>query len=280
MKKAFTLIMMTLLLVGVNAQNYRKWDFTSWGNATVTNLANEAAKGVSGGYWSDIEKSTGTAPTELSANNCFWEVAAQGSKEGKAVMANAESAIPELDGLLYVNTTNRSLAIAVNYQVANASDAAFGPYHGPSYLWLGSSKKNYFVIPNVKPGQSIKMGVESHKTSDARGVELYIYKSDYTLGEKLTDPDGNEVAMPKTYTDMEWVVPANAEGQNAEGNYDILIYNTNGCHLYYIEVGTADQKLKIAYLYQGETDGVLARVWLTTTWRALTWLQRRLPPSS
>ena len=241
MKKIFTLTMLLVLAMTVNAQEttYRKsWDFTKWSPTTVANLLSEATKGVSGGAWSDIEKSSGTAPTELSKDNCFWEVKHQGNAtEGATLMANGE-VIPELEGLLYTNTADRSLAIAVNYQVANASDAAFGPYNGASYLWLGSKTKNYFVIPHVAPGTTIKMGVESHKMSDARGVELYVGWGN--SGTKLNGPDGNPVAVPTSYQDQEWLVPADVEAANEDGTVDITIRNTNGCHLYYITVGEGD----------------------------------------
>jgi len=256
MKKSITLILMSFLLtLGANAQNYRKWDFSNWSAATIANLLADAAASSTEG-WSDIEKAAdagaGKVAPEATAGKCFWEATNQATDEGATLVANGE-VISELEGLLFVHkAANRNLAIAVNY-----GETSLGTYHGGAYLWLGGSKKDYFIIPNVKPGQPIKMGVESHKPSDARGVELYIY-SNKAKGTKLTAPDGSDVAVPTVYEDQEWAVPSNAEGQNAEGNYDILVYNTNGCHIYYIEVGTSDQKSKIAYLYQGATDGALA----------------------
>lgn len=255
MKKLFTLSLLLVLALTVNAQEttYRKsWDFTKWSATTIANLKAEATKGVSGGAWSDIEKATGSAPTELSKDNCFWEVTAQGNaSNGSTVMANGE-VISELQGLLYTNTTARSLAIAVNYQVANPANSGFGPYNGASYLWLGSSNKNYFVIPHVAPGTTIKMGVESHNTSDARGVQLFVGFGN--SGTQLNDPDGNPVATPTTYTDQTWLVPADVTPTHEEdGTVDIQIRNTNGCHLYYITVGdgdapTTEEAKKVAYL--------------------------------
>lgn len=249
---------MALLLsyVGVDAQNYRKWDFTNWSATTVNNLVTDAAASSTEG-WSDIEKADDAGPgkvaPEATAGKCFWEASMQGTSEGATLKANG-AVIDELEGLFFVHTdAKRNLALAVNYP-----STSLGTYHGGSYLWLGGATKNYFIIPNVKPGQPIKMGVESHKPADARGVELYIYKSDKTKGDKLTAPDGTTVAVPKEYTEQEWAVPSSAEGQNDEGNYDILVYNTNGCHIYFIEVGSSDQKSKIAYLYQGVADGALA----------------------
>ena len=198
MKKIFTLTFLLALTMSVSAQeSYRKsWDFTKWSAKTVENLKAESAKGPSTGAWSDVEKKDATEPTEVSKDNCFWEVTHQGTSEGATLQANGEP-IAELEGLLYTNTTDRSLAIAVNYQEPNAA-SSFGPYAGASYLWLGGSKKNYFVIPHVAPGTIIKMGVESHKNTDARGVNLYLGFG--TSGTQLKGPDGNDVAAPTAYT--------------------------------------------------------------------------------
>lgn len=233
-----------------NADN-RKWDFTNWSAATVSNLK-------AGADWSDIENpSKNPDPTEISKDNCFWEVTASGTAEGTTLTANGVT-IAELEGLQYVNTNSRSLAIAVNYgDVTSVSGTGFGPYNGPSYLWLGSNKKNYFVIPSVKAGATIKMGVESHKLTDARGVNLYVGRS--TSGTQLKDADGNSVSAPKAYTEQEWFVPTDlTDAANADGTYDILIYNTNGCHLYYIEVveeAAAVDGASFAYVYDSTTGG-------------------------
>ena len=156
MKKSFLLLSLLMLALSVSAQQYRKsWDFTKWSAETVADL-------MAGSDWSDIEKANATAPTDLSKDNCFWEVTAMGNASGEVNLTANGNVIKELEGLWYTNTSSRSLAIAVNYQNANASDAAFRDYHGASYLWLGSKKKNYFVIPHVDPGTTIRMGVESY----------------------------------------------------------------------------------------------------------------------
>ncbi len=267
MKKIFTLTLSLVLALSANAQEtYRKsWDFTKWSAHTVENLKAESAKGPTTGAWSDVEKSSATEPTELSKDNCFWEVTAQGNADGATLQANGEN-ISELEGLLYTNTTARSLAIAVNYLEPN-SGSGFGPYHGASYLWLGSSKKNYFVIPHVAPGTTIKMGVESHKLTDARGVQLYLGHG--TSGTQLMGPDGNAVAAPTEYVDQEWLVPTDAaDTPNEDGTYDIQIYNTNGCHIYYITVGEGDSPhvedaKNIAYIFNGSIDDDLAYAFIS-----------------
>lgn len=138
--------------------------------------------------------------------------------------------IEELKGLVYTNTRDRSLAIAVNYP-----STSLGEYHGAKYLWLGSSNLNYFVIPGVPAGATIKMGVESHKATDARGVKLSINE------EVLKAPDGTEVAAPTTYTEQSWLVPETAAASN-----DVQITNTNGCHLYFITVTSTSGVQNIA----------------------------------
>ncbi len=187
------------------------WDFTKWSEATVANL-------IAGPNWTDIEKADGSNPTD---GKCFWQVnCKEGLSPEKYLMAN-DVVIEELKGLVYTNEkSSRSLAIAVDYP-----ETSLGTYHGGAYLWLGSKEINYFIIPGVPAGATIKMGIESHKNTDARGVELSIN------GEKLSAPDGSAVAVPTTYEEQEWLVPADA----AESN-DVQIYNTNGCHIYFITV--------------------------------------------
>jgi len=199
------------------------WNFTKWSEATVANLKAEAAKGYTEGLWSDAEKADGSASTmEISKDNCFWQVGASAA-DGEELTANGEL-IDELKGLIFKNNKERSLAIAVNYgDCTSANGAGFGPYHGPAYLWLGSKNIEYFTIKNVKPGTLIKMGVESHKLTDARGVQLLI-------GETvLKDAEGAEVAAPKEYTEQTWQVPA------GESVVDVIVKNTNGCHIYFID---------------------------------------------
>lgn len=225
----FTLLLVTVLTV--TARSVRRWDFTQWSAATVENLKADAAG------WSDIEKANATEPTELSAGNCFWEVTAQGMTEGVTLTANSQP-IAELEGLLYTNTRNRSLAIAVNYGDLTSTGTDFAPYHGPSYLWLGGKEQNYLVIPSVPAGAKIRIGVESHKVTDSRGVQLFLGNGN--TGTQLKDAEGNDVPTVTAYTEQEWVVPTDAaDEKNTDGTYNVQIRNTNGCHIYYIEVDDA-----------------------------------------
>ena len=208
------------------------WDFTQWSEATVANLKAEAAKVTveadpdkegntmcidNGALWSDHEKKPGTSCDTYAASkdNCFWYMGGEAEPT-----ANGE-AIAEFDGLEF-NTSygaSRALAIAVNYP-----STSLGTYNGPAYLWFGGKNQTILTIKNVKPGTTITMGVESHKSSDARGVKLFLDDNE------LMDPEGAAVAAPKTYTEQTWQVPV----VNSEV-VDIVVKNTNGCHIYFID---------------------------------------------
>ena len=206
------------------------WDFTKWSEATVANLKAEAAKVTvsadpdkegntkcedNGALWSDHEKKPGTTCDTYAASkdNCFWYVG------GEATPTANGTAIAEFAGLQF-NTAygaSRALAIAVNYP-----STSIGTYNGASYLWFGGKGQTIMTIPAVKGGSTIKIGVESHKSSEARGIQLFAGETE------LKDAEGNAVAAPKTYTEQTWVVPAGVA-------YDIVVKNTNGCHIYFID---------------------------------------------
>ena len=243
MKRLFTLSLMAWLLAttGAVGQNYRKWDFTKWSAQTVENLKIEATKGVTGGSWSDVEKASATEPTEASRNNCFWLY----DSSMTTLTANGQE-IAETAGLEFNGSYagNRSLAIAVNYP-----ETSLGTYAGPSYLWLGGKEKTCFTIPKVRVGQKIVIVAESHKPTDARGVALYIG----SVGDANKIGDSFTPTTQDTYTWEGWTLPEGA-ATNDDGTVNIVVYNTNGCHLYSIEVGDNSQKSKIAYLYEGTPD--------------------------
>jgi len=250
MKRFFTLTTLLLLVLSVSAQGYRKWDFTNWSAATIANLQAEATKGVTGGSWSDTEKADGSNPQP---GNCYWSYGEANVIDG-TLCANG-AAIAETDGLLFTPAyvAKRSLAIAVNYPATS-----LGNYAGPQYLWLGggnaksaSARIVCFTIPKVKIGQKITFVVESHKPSDARGISLFV--------KDATD-DANQIGesfkptTQESYTWENWTLPEGVTDEDGDGLVDILVYNTNGCHIYSIEVGTTDQKAKVAFLYNAAVN--------------------------
>ena len=194
------------------------WDFTQWSAETVANLKADAAASKTSG-WSDVEKKAdaeaGGDPTDLSKDNCFWLQLEAAPADG-TLTANGV-VIKELKGLLFTEdatVSSRNIAIAVNYPVADASKD-FGPYAGGSYFWVGG-KDRKFTIPNVPAGSTITMELESHKITDGRGVKLM--------------QDGNQIGdafTPKTKESHSWTI---------ENAGDVVVANTNGCHIYTIKV--------------------------------------------
>ena len=205
------------------------WNFTQWSEATIANLKADAAASKLEG-WSDVEKKAdaeaGADPTEASKDNCFWSVAepnADGEMTANGVV------IAELKGLKFysVYSTARSLAIAVNYP-----STSLGDYAGPSYLWLGGGKKKVpcFAIPSVAAGSTITMEVESHKPAEGRGVELYAGLSE----------DGKTVDDATKIGDTFNPTAKEAHSWTIQTAGDVIVYNTNGCHIYTIKVEAGD----------------------------------------
>ena len=257
MKKLFTMTLLALLgsTMSADAQNYRRWDFTQWSSQTITNLQADAAASSTVG-WSDIEKKAdageGKVAPEATAGKCYWLQDATMSE----LTANGVT-IAETEGLVFNPTYsgNRSLAIAVNYP-----STSLGEYAGGQYLWLGGGSKKVvcFTIPNVRIGQKMTFVVESHKTSDARGIELYVG----SIADENKIGDSFKPTTQDTHTwEAGWELPAGATA-NDDGTVDVIVYNTSGCHLYSIEIGDNNEKSKAAFLYEGDVASDLAYAYL------------------
>lgn len=221
------------------------WNFTSWKTSTVSALVADAAASKTSG-WSDVEKAADAEadkdPTEASKDNCFWCVAEP--NEDGSLSANGE-VIEELKGLKWnkAYTTARSLAIAVNYP-----ETSLGTYAGGAYLWLGGGGKSIpcFTIPGVKAGSTITMEVESHKPSDARGVELYAgVTEDGKIDAATKIGDSFKPTTKDTYT---WKI---------ETAGDVIVYNTSGCHLYSLTVTPGDPSgISVAETKKVQNDAI------------------------
>lgn len=184
------------------------WDFTNWSAETVANLEADYQKEVEDQAWSRIEKAADKDNREKAVEGCYWQVA------HGTLTANGQE-IAELKGLEFTNTNDRGLAIATNYP-----STTLGEYHGAQYLWLGSKNIAYFTIKNVKVGSTIKIGLESHKPAEGRGV---------TLSNVAENP-----AAPTVFEEQQWTVAG-------EGDVvDVVVTNTNGCHIYYIDAEIVD----------------------------------------
>lgn len=184
------------------------WDFTNWSAETVANLEADYQKEVEEQAWSRIEKVADKDNREKAVEGCYWQVA------HGTLTANGQE-IAELKGLEFTNTNDRGLAIATNYP-----STSLGEYNGPQYLWLGSKNIAYFTIKNVKVGSTIKIGIESHKPAEGRGV---------TLSNVAANP-----AAPTLFEEQQWTVTGDADV------VDVVVTNTNGCHIYYIDAEIVD----------------------------------------
>ena len=214
------LVLLMTAATGVWAQEQWDvvWDFTAWSTETVTALKADAAASKLEG-WSDVEKAAdaeaGADPTDATKDNCFWSCSGTVNADGN-LSANG-AVIKEFQGLKFNSdyAAQRKLAIAVNYP-----STSLGTYHGSAYLNLGGSKQTCFTIPGVKAGSKITIEVESYNTSSARGIGLYknSYAAENLIGEQFT---------PKTFEAKTWEI---AEDCN------VVVYNTNSCHIYTIKV--------------------------------------------
>ena len=250
MKKLFTLTTLLVLAMTVNAQEtYRKsWDFTKWSATTEAQI-----KGSSD--WTNDEKGDGSSNV-VPDNACVWNVGANvaAACDGNGYLKAGDAVIPELEGLKWTNLAAKKIAIAFDYQTTTDANK-WGPYKGGAYLWLnGKTTAVHFSIPGVQPGTTIKMGVESHNPSNARGVDLYVG------GNKVTavEPTG----YPTTYQEYTWTIP----GEPGDELVEVDVQPSNGCHIYYITVGdggqTVDEAKKVAYIHNGGLDEDMAYVML------------------
>ena len=249
MKKFFTLTMLLAVALTVGAQNGRTWDFTKWSSTTVSQVKDATD-------WTNDEKGDGTSNV-VPDDACVWVVGGSVSDacdENGNLMAGG-AVIPELEGLVWTNLASKKIAIAFDYQVTTDANK-WGPYNGPSYLWLnGKTTAVHFTIPAVDPGTVIKMGIESHKPSEARGIDLLVG------GTKL---DMDPTAYPTTYQEYSWTIP----GEEGGDPVDVDVQPSNGCHIYYIIVGDGGQPQpeeakKVAYLYNGDLDSDLSYIFLS-----------------
>ena len=196
-------------------KNIKKWDFSAFSAATAEQVCGAA----------DWTTSESASKNYITGNEIRWINEPKLDANGDLTAGNA--AIKELMGLRHEGLAQYNLGLAFNYaQTLDGNN--WGPYHGGSYIWvMGSATK--IIVPNVKAGSELKLGVETHKliptgTSDARGFKLIV--------------NGIEIAA-QTTTDFAEKVYAIPEGDDEY--VDVQIVATKGCHLYYIEAEVKDE---------------------------------------
>lgn len=239
-----------MLSTAANAQTFRKsWDFRKgFSSTTVANLqADMNQNGAEGttAHWRSYEKEGGTP-----GDQAFWSAnTVSVNSDGYAITTvdGTETVIPELEGLNVKGVKAKGFVIAHNWAQTENADSPNGLYtYGKSFLWL-NGKSLSITVPKALKGETLKIGVESHKNTEARGINV---SAD---GEKLTPVSGEQT--PKYFNEVVYNIPDDTP--DVEDYAQITITTTNGCHLYYIIVGEGDAEVnrKVAYLYNSSAAG-------------------------
>ncbi|MBR5060655.1 MAG: chitobiase/beta-hexosaminidase C-terminal domain-containing protein [Prevotella sp.] len=237
MKKIFTFLIIALAFsISANAQKYRKtWDFRNgFSAATIAALqADMDQNGATGStsHWRDYEKD---ASLTGGGQGAFWcaDNGAVGNDEGfvTTTVDGVSTVIPELEGLTLKGIKAKGLVIAYNFAQSANENAPNGMFpNGKSFLWF-NGKGLTFNIKNVKKGETLKIGLESHKNTEARGINIAVD------GETINPESGNNV--PTYYEDVVWNIPDDTP--DVDDYTDVKVTTTNGCHIYYIIVGEGD----------------------------------------
>jgi len=246
MKKLFTLTLLAVLVsLGANAQGLRKtWDFRNgFSQKTVNALKADQEEFGDSKYWRNYESDASKADSKH-----FWNASADFKNADKMACTHngeVEKVIEELDGLKFTSSTNAK-KVVITYDESQSENASSpnGVYpFGKSFIWING--KNETIEFQANCGQQIRIGIESHKNTEARGISLA------TSTGSLTLESGEPV--PMFFNECVWTL----NGDESEVA-NLTIKTTNGCHIYYIIVGEGDDpnanKTKVAYLTEGN-DG-------------------------
>lgn len=246
MKKFFTLTLLAVFVsLGANAQALRKtWDFRNgFSQKTVNALKADQEEFGDSKYWRNYESDAGKADSKH-----FWNASAEFKNTDKMACTHnggVEKIIEELEGLKFTSST-AAKKVVITYDESQSENAGSpnGVYpFGKSYIWINGKNETFEFQANC--GQQIRIGIESHKNTEARGISLT------TSTGSLTLESGEPV--PMFFNECVWTL----SGDESEVA-NLTIKTTNGCHIYYIIVGEGDDpnanKTKVAYLTEGN-DG-------------------------
>ena len=237
MKKLFTLLVVLCVAISANA---KKWDFTQWSPTTLSMLKAVASlEADDGAEWRIVEKTGGNG--DGGVEGAYYKVQAQ--EYGPVTVGDSE--IPELKDLKF-SLVSAKPALAIVWDMQTTFDTnKWGPYASPSYLWI-QGNKDTISVPGVKRGTKLKIGVESHKPSEARGFTLAVDGAAVAADEDAS-------VTTKEYAEVTWTIP---EGDGTE--VEAKLYANKGCHIYFIEIESDDNvKTKVGYLYTGEPTAAL-----------------------
>lgn len=203
------------IVIDEGDKNIKTWDFSAWSDATIEQVC--AAE--------DWTTSESASKNYITGNEIRW-INAPAFDANSDLTAGGE-AIKEMKGLRYEGLAQYGIALAFNYGTTLDANA-WGPYAGGKYLWICNAADK-IIVPNVKLGSTLKLGVETHKPGDARGFSL-------SVGGKTVDAQkATDLAT------LEYAIPADATDDDGDGYADVTIIATKGCHLYSIEAEVKDE---------------------------------------
>lgn len=205
------------IIIDGGDKNIKKWDFT-WSDATVAQVI--AAE--------DWTKKESDSKDYITGDEIRWN-ATEANLDANGDLTAGGAAIAELKGLGQVNLAAYGLALAFDYQTTLDANK-WGPYKQGKYLWVTGANSR-IVVPNVKLGSTLKLGVESHKPGDKRGFNL-------SVGDKTIDAQ-----TTAEFAEVEYAIPADAADEDGDGYCDVVLTATKGCHLYSIEAEVKDEKI-------------------------------------
>lgn len=207
------------IIIDEGDKNIKRWDFTNWSEATKTQVTTAED-------WTKAESAT---KEYITGDQIRWVLTP--TTDANEDLTAGGSAIAEMKGLRYTGLAAQYYAIAFDYQnlLDGNQDKGWGPFYGPSYLWVCSNATS-ITVPSVKAGSTFKIGVESHKYlpaggSDARGFKVTV--------------NGAEVGTTQTataYQEFEYTIPT-----GEDEFVDVVLTATKGCHLYFIEAEVKDE---------------------------------------
>ena len=237
--------------LSANAQKVRKtWDFREgFSSTTVANLNADMEQNGTKAHWRNWEKDAAAAGN---FGDTFW-CADNGStvnadNEAVTIVDGVEVPIPELSGLDMKGIKAKGLILATGYPQAENEGSPNGmyPYSG-GFIWL-NGKGLTFKIKQVLKGTTLRIGVESHKNTVARGINVIVD------GVTLTPTEGNNI--PKFFNEVVYEIPDDTP--DVDDYTAVTIKSTDGCHIYYMIAGEGDDpndsKTKIGYLYGGDKE--------------------------
>ena len=221
MKKLFTL-MMLLVAIAAGAQQRKTWDFTKGFSATtIANLQADTEN------WTDSEGS-GRNWAESKARTADTEITCK---------VNGEMwTLPETKGLIFHAKSAKHLNVVWN-----------GGTNDDTHIWLNGAKgEDAVTIPGVPAGERLTVTFSSHGGKAERGFKVS------TAG--VADEEGNTTFAS---AGQQTVVLYNNNTETVDVK---LSANAGGMHFYFFQIGDGDAPVvnKLAYVYNGQDDEVLA----------------------